>query len=534
MTTRREFLRHTAITSIAAYAPFARAGIAPASPPVPLTIDRALAAGGFFDDPYSGFATWYVNGSTGVNAPNPGVDRRPPGHIYKSYENALRDVFYVGNPGARRIVVQAGTYAPASTSIGGYFPCGGPDAAHPCVIMGDPALASPPIIDGHGGSTNAFCIGSVGGYGTGAATVNNIVIRKLEIRNFTADSIYFYWGPSDNVTIEYCNIHGNRYPKTNPSSTGGIAVTTANCTKNVTIRYCKFSDFQVLGGGYGFNCSPIETYGSDNVAIHNCLFVGNKSAIFLKLLDPSGTANGWTVSNNIFANNYNAIMQGTNGNGFQPQSNWAITGNLFYGPALDVGGGRSAIALASITSAIYTYSQGSGILIANNTIAEDCDADWGWFGSSGIVVRDNVCLSSARHGWSTDPADSFYAAHGGLVNADSFTQIDYNVYAGAKTWALGFGAQSYAYKYVYNSFSAWQNAVSKPISAGVPPDLNGRDPDKHGLWIPNLTAPFNTIENVFRGHAARDYTISSGSPLLTASSSGGRVGHDPMNIGPGW
>src|ERR1700737_2319982 len=123
MTTRRDFLSRAAISSLVAV-PIARATAAsPPNPPRNLVIDGPAPqpGSGFYDDPYSSFATWYVNGVSGVNTPNPGSDRRPAGYVYKNYENALIDVFYAGNPGLRRIVIQAGTYSPLSASIGGYF-----------------------------------------------------------------------------------------------------------------------------------------------------------------------------------------------------------------------------------------------------------------------------------------------------------------------------------------------------------------------------------------------------------------------------
>jgi hypothetical protein len=540
MTTRREFLQGTAITSLAAYVPFARAQIAPASAPDPLVVDGALPAGGFFDDPYSGFATWYVNGATGVNTAKPGEDRRPAGYVYKNYENALLDVFYPGNPGLRRIIIHAGTYAPLSSNIGGYFPAGGPDAAHPCVIQGDPTLSSPPIIDGGMSAMPPFCIGSRGGYNTARIDLGNIVIRKLEIRNFTGDSFYFYWGSSTNVTIEYCNVHGNRYPATTPSSSGAIAVTSFNCLNGLTVRYCKFSDFRTVAGGYQLNCVPFETYGSDNVVFQNCLFVGCYAAIRTKLLERDGralgTANNFKIANNIFANCFAALDVGTGSTYFLSPNDWNVSNNLFYGPPLNVGGGTSASAWGNLGHVQPQTPQATGISWTNNTIAEDMSIGFGWLGARGIVFRDNVCLAG-RH---------FYTASRSMPapNADDFSIVDHNVYGGGTQWNLGWSETSYAFDYQYNSFAQWQAAYTRPLkvdggaAAKPPPDFAGlpgsHNPDPNGLWIPNLRTPFNALSGNFPKSAARDYTIAAGSPLLTAGSTGGRVGYDPSNIGPGW
>jgi hypothetical protein len=407
--------------------------------------------------------------------------------------------------------------------------------------MGDPSLSSPPVIDGQGSIHSPICVGNLGGYNTGAATVNNIVIRKLEIRNFQADSIYFYWGPSSNVTIEYCNIHGNRYPTTNPSSSGAIGVTSHNCLNGLIVRYCKFSDFRTVAGGYQLNCVPFETYGSDNVTFANCLFDGCYAGIRLKLLENSGhglgTANNYAIVNNIFSNCYMAIDVGTGSSVYLAQSNWTISGNLIYGPPLNVGGGSSgALAWGNQGYIDPTTPKGAGIIWTNNTIADDVAGGFGWIGASGIVVRDNVCLAS-RHFYSTSRSM-------GGSNGTAFSIVDNNVYGHGTTWNLGWSQTAYAFDYQYGSFAQWQAAYSKPLAvsgtaaATPPPDFaalpGSHNPDPHGLWIPNLPAPFNTLVGNFPSSGARDYTIAAGSPLLTASSTGGSVGYNPSNVGPGW
>jgi len=529
MTNRREFLRNaTTAASLIASIRIARAATAPPVPPNPLVINGQSATSGFLGDPYSAYTTWYVDQASGVD---PAVgSHKAAGYVYQTYQAALVDVFYAPGLGQRRIIVRASAawnggsstaYVYNASSVAGYFPAGSGDSSNPYVIQGDPASANCPIIDGGLNTSNAaFGFGNQGSYNTGPITVTGAVVRKFEIRNFECDSCYFYYGTSSYVTIEYCYIHGNEYPTSNPSSAGGIGISSANCTSYLTVRYCKFSNFTTVSGGYQLNCVPIETYGSNYVTINNCLFTGNYAAIRTKLLDGSGTANNWTVSSNIFAGNYEAILQGTNGNGFLGNSNWVISNNLFYGPAQAMGG-----PLAWGNQG-YAESQGSNITVSNNTLAEDMTRAFGWIGATGVVVRDNVMMDS-QHCWTPDKTDSYWTANSAIV----FSQFDYNAYAVSSSWGLDWNQSNYSMGHAFSSFKAWQSAYTSSSA----PDLAGiSNPDGHGLWIPNLASPYNTEAANFPNYASRDYTISAGSPLLTASSTGGPVGYNSANCGPGW
>lgn len=608
-------------------------------------------------DPYAAYPTWYVDAVAGADVGSPG-NVKPAGWTYKTYGNALLDVFYVGNPGARRIIVKpTGNYLPwgtASSNTGAYFPAGGPDAAHPCVIQGDPSNSTLPVIDAQlagsslitgvdintpstgftrihlsdpisgpsrqpfavgnivifanivgttqlnltygtvtatGGSANAwtvdvsinsnsftayvsggivwmggnqpavsghtmFGIGNQGYFGGSAQNVSHIVIRKLEMANGIDPSIWIEgfgtYFPTD-ITVEYCYFHGNRYPYTNPGASGAWAQEFhGNGTSFNTIRYCKFADMGTRPDDaslWSLNCVPMETYGADNVTVQNCKFTGCYTAIALKTYQdgsvPSNdaTQNNWTVTKNIFANCYSCINIGTTAfTYYKPSNNWVVTGNLVYGPVLAVTGGHNSIFLSVNGRVEPTLSAGTNNLVANNTFAEDCNRGLCWGGSTGITFRDNVSLVNAtgtdtprsHSGSVSGQGSSFY---GTLDNA-VFAQYDYNVYGNVANWDLDFTSVPYQSSYSYSSFAAWQTAYTVPVGPGAPsapPDfaVTG-NPDPHGIWIPNLSASYNTVAKNFPNAGSRDYTIAPGSPLLTASSTGGRVGYDPTNCGPGW
>jgi hypothetical protein len=99
-------------------------------------------------DPYTALDTWYVDAVGGSDAGS----GHAAGWTYATIDAALIDVFTVGNPGNRRIVVKpTGPYYPGGSQTytrGSYFPAGGPDAAHPCVLQKDPTNATLPVIDG--------------------------------------------------------------------------------------------------------------------------------------------------------------------------------------------------------------------------------------------------------------------------------------------------------------------------------------------------------------------------------------------------
>jgi hypothetical protein len=623
--------------------------------------DLGLGAGVY--DPYTGLATWYVRGVTGVDTATPGTDKQAAGYSYKTIDNALLDVFYVGNTGNRRIVVvsEGATFYPGGSQTytrGSYFPAGGPDAAHPCVLQGDPNNATLPVIDAQlahacyitgvskgvtttitfsnpisgpavnpfvagnlvtinpasstnapivgmtqlsgltgtvsspGGSSGAWtvvlnidssgfsnyvsgggiqydgdgsclCVGSKGGFTNASAPVANIVIRKLELINGTAVDFHNGTGAtgvSSNVTIEYCSMHGQRYHWANPGSSGAIYFPNANQTSHITIQRCKFYDMGTRPGevttsgasNWSMNCVPFETYGSDYVTIQNCSFdncyVGIRQKLFNNAIGAGGTGNGsngggtndsMLIQNCVFSGNYQAFLQGTGSYWFASSNNFTFINNLIYGPHHPIG---DAFAMNSNGA---PNQAGSNVLIANNTIGEDTTIGVHYLGATGITVMNNIDLSTGAGTQyiTPDPNDALFTA----TSADVFTTYDYNVYLQRAAWVLGFiqtnynGATPPYSKYKYNTFAKWQAAWTTPLNeagAGTsptPPDLATiHDPDPHAIWIPNQSASWNTEVKNFPNYASRDYTIAPGSPLLTASSTGGRVGYDPTNIGPGW
>jgi Putative Ig domain len=404
-------------------------------------------------------------------------------------------------------------------------------------------------------NTNMFGIGNSGGFGTTARDVNHIVIRKMEMANSISGCVYINgfgsFFPTD-ITIEYCSMHGNRYPYTNPGGTGGLAAELHGTGVTfLTLRYSKLYDMSLrpdVNLWHG-NCVSLETYGSDNVTIQNCLLVNQYGALRCKTYQqtgvPSGdaTQNNWTVTNNIFSGCYYGLGIGTTGfTNFKPANNWVITGNLIYGPPLQVTGGISCSFISLAGAAEPTLPTGNNILIANNTFAEDCANGIIWFAATNVSVRDNVSIVNAsgldttlRHVLTASGTGStFYTAKDNVV----FSQFDYNVYGNASVWQLDNLHTPSTVLYNYSSFAAWKTAFTVPVGPGAPtppPDLAiTGNPDQNGHWIPDLTAPYNTVAGNFPNAGSRDYTIAPGSPLLTASSTAGRVGYDPANCGPGW
>jgi hypothetical protein len=546
MTTRRDFIAKAAVGSLVASTPFARArALAPPSPPTSLVIgDQAapspLPGTGFYEDPYSGYATWYVNGNTGVDA----TGHQPAGHTYKTYQSALNDVFYVGNPGARRIIVSHDTVVTLSAAGPGiYFPAGGPDAAHLCVLQGDPASTTLPIYDGGLQSAIGFAIGTAGGFGTAIIPVHNAVIRKIEMRNFGAQPLYFggtpYVTTVSNFVVEYVYCH-NTVDQSNGANgeTGFAYFPNANSCTGVTFRYCKISDISNTAGSYvNDNLSAFGSYGANNITIDHCLISKANHAVRFKTTSPPATENNWTITNNIFSQVQHGVQSNHGVNGDNCESNLTVTGNLFYGPA--VPGGTSVQAMAFANEPVG--AQGSTLLFANNTIGQDALTMFSWKGCTGVTVRDNLSLASLHHFEHTpNVSDAQYNANCAVV----FSQIDYNAYGGSSIWQLGWQPTPYYTTHLYNTFARWQAAHTSPrdrsssATAPSPPELaTVGNPDQHGVWIPNLSSPHNTIAGNMSDPSyatSRNYTIAAGSPLLTASSTGGRVGCDPTNIGPGW
>ena len=179
---------------------------------------------------------------------------------------------------------------------------------------------------------------------------------------------------------------------------------------------------------------------------------------------------------------------------------------------------------------------GATISFTNNTVAQDCTGNFGWQAATGVVVRDNIQLntvgaSSGRQ--SGDPTDGWFGSTGYIV----YSQYDYNVYGPAVAlWNLRWNQTLYRAGYTYASFAAWQAANSVPhgpLAPTPPPELSVTgNPDANGRQLATFVNGPSDVN--FTDPSVRNYALKVGSALNTASSTGGRVGYDPNNSGPGW
>lgn len=401
----------------------------------------------------------------------------------------------------------------------------------------------------------AFSAGNQGGYGTTGNSVSNVVIRKFEFTEGVADCLYCYDGPgaggaTSNLVIEYCYAHDWYYPPNNPSGTCLIGCPSNESAQNLTVRFCKLDKFglHVVDSGvfntyaaqpgssvnYSGNCVPFETYGSDNCVFQNNKFTNCWFAIWQKLANQfPNHCNNWLIDKNIFATSYQSIgLSGASGASADGSSGTVISNNLFYGKHPTYGTGYAMLFQGSG----HVGFQGSGMTLNNNTFAEDLSGAWFWMCTANCTWKDNVVLGPFFR-ISLDPVDT---------NSDSaitFTQLDYNCYDSTTApFQITWNGTSFFNLHDYTTFAQWKTAFSVPrdhtgaATGPAPPELSA-DPDAHGTYIPNLSASFNTGLKCFPNRAAHDYTITTspaGCPLLTGSSTGGRLGYDPTNIGPGW
>jgi hypothetical protein len=396
--------------------------------------------------------------------------------------------------------------------------------------------------------TSAVVIGAKGGYGAADLQIANVTMRKLDIGNGLADMVYCYFGAggtgtSSNVVAEYCDFHDIYYPPAHPSGTGGFGCPNNETANYLTLRNCKFRNIGLRvgytnwadtdGTHYSGNCVGFETYGSRNVTFQNNLFenISGIGGIFLKLAGyhPNNCDN-WTVANNIFKRCMCGFAYfGASGNSIDPASNVSFTGNLFH--TAHPNGSNSVGFGGSTTSG---QPRGSNVEFSNNTVAEDMHGSFGWLGATDVRVKDNVILGLIGR----QTKDGVAVANE-IVN---FSYFDHNFYGSASnaanSWELSWNDALYLPGYTYASFDQWKVAYSSPVgrlAPTPPPELASvGDPDQNGGSILQLTAPFNTVAYNFPNMGTRDYTLRAGSPLLTRSSTGGRVGYDPTNCGPGW
>jgi hypothetical protein len=503
-------------------------------------------------DPYASYQTWYVDPTFGDDS---GV-HNPAGWIYATHQQALQDVFYAPNldGGKRRIIMRSSalwnggsptpyTYLPAGNLAVAAYPASGSVASGTptfnYVLQGDPASNVLPFISGGYDGT----VGVAGRNFMDIAHSNTTIgftVRKLQLQDFSATAIHVASSTTAYLQIEYCYFK-NFYYNGGDSSAGGFAHPFHQSSSNWLIQHCKFENFGLLKGNsypdstpahYGNeNCSSIETYGANNVTITNCSFVNTVGAINLKLANqnPNHTDN-WNVTNNVFTGCRRGIFQNSASGNFEYGSNnWIISGNLSNGTSITTPG-----ALTAPTGAIMPGFPGSNITFVNNTVGETVSQGFAWWGATtlggtvpGLIVKDNIWLCPKQSRITADPSDTYFGAD----SASVFSYCDYNVYGpSANQWQIDWHQTLFRATYQYTTFAQWQAANTTPLGPGAPtPPADFAvigNPDPNGRQLANLAD--------FPNSASGDYTLAGGSPLLTASSTGGRVGYDPTNSGPGW
>ena len=107
----------------------------------------------------------------------------------------------------------------------------------------------------------------------------------------------------------------------------------------------------------------------------------------------------------------------------------------------------------------------------------------------------------------------------------SFSECDYNYYFNPTV----FYPQLNGTPGSVSGLAAWKSVhTNYPAFLGL-----SADPDTHGGDISLFSAPYNTIAGCFPSYASYNYQPAAGCPLLTASSTGGPVGYDWTDCGPG-
>jgi hypothetical protein len=480
--------------------------------------DGVVFPGFTVPDPFSGYSTWFLSPA--------GVDpalgsHQAAGYVYLTLQAALNDVFFASGLGARRLVVRNAVYSQAAAAA---FPGVSGVAGQPYVVQGDPAVSALPYFDG---GWNGSSYAPVGGLISFPNTTNYVTVRKLGCRNATHSCIPCD-GTVSNLTIEYCAAHDVYYNVAGTASSSFVSSAFNQSLTNVIVRYCNIYTFNNAAAPFGpfnANCAPFETYGSNNVQFLNNYVAYANRGIRLKNADTgsgatSGHSDNWTVQNNIFSNCYAAIEQATQGNNANGLSNWAINNNLFYGAFTAYGNGGHMTGAAGGLNSIY--NQGTNVTVTNNTFGEDLAGGLSWTGvSSGFVFRDNVVMCNANAGTylllTPTTANNF-----GVV----FSQLDYNAYLSSASapWQTD-GVHTFA------TFAQWQNAFTATATPCLA--ITG-NPDPHGTSIAALGGGFNTEVANYPGFASRNYALAGGSPLQTASSTGGAMGCNVAAIGPGW
>lgn len=489
----------------------------------------------FFQDPYSSYNSFIASTSfAGTNGTSTTVSwngNNLTAPTYSTVQAAINAAAASGGGANNRVCLLAGQSWNVNSTSYSIPNLTATTSTNRFVIQGDPSAiaANMPTITGGGTSTavngtTGFWLGY--SYDTGQSHANNhVTIRKLRFTNFVntngasaVDGETQGGGTFNDLVIEFCQ--ADAFQTSGAKGESGLFTNGARGdTQTAEIRYNKcFNITTIGGGGINENHAWVGLYGGAVLIHHNEFSVGYNA---IRLKGSNNTQpNGCAVYNNYIHDVYFGVSTEAGGgalgvNGIQVYLNlfgWQNTNNTLIGVGQAYGG-----TFGSSTSAP------SGLQWYRNTISPE----WGATGTGSFMIEDLEEQNATFHsnvllGW------GFQVGAFGFQYAPSTTTIDYNCYNQLQ-WFLDTGSSGAAN---ITTWAGWQGA--KTANPGSPLTAN---PDSHGVYIPNLTAPYNTLSGNFpnRGTVGTtQYQLASGSPLIGAGQGGVNMGYDWNDCGPGW
>jgi hypothetical protein len=494
----------------------------------------SAGAGSFFGDPFAGFSNVIADttfggtaGATTTVGWNGGTISGP---TYSTTQAAIAALLAAGPGGSGRRVCrllgQSESVASTIINIPGSTVAAGFTSSLPFVIQGDPIAtqAQLPKLDGGGTARTAIMIGgqiNEGGTNIGGFNNTNVVIRKNEITNCAtangASGIHVSGvGGSaafNGLIVEFNYIHLFRGSGSD-GETGPIYCDTINSTENATVRFNKLADVQLPAGGINQNHSCVGLYGGIWQIFNNEMFTCTNGVRF-KNCAPT-IPNGSQVYNNSIHDVNTAWSPASGGEG--PAVNQIpIFNNLFGWQNLNNAVFQSGSAVVNDFGAGGGTTTPLKTMFFNNTVTQG----WGSGGGGGFL-NDVTQQCSFFNNIMLCPTPVTCSENG---SAGSITFLDFNAYFVGNWIQNNEGTP----QHTYTTFAAWQVA----FTTNAYHDLTA-NPDAHGLFIPNLSSPFNTIAGNFPNSASNDYTLAVGSPMIGAGQSGVNMGCNMSTVGPGW
>jgi hypothetical protein len=321
------------------------------------------------------------------------------------------------------------------------------------------------------------------------------------------------------VVIEYCWLY-NFQASGSAGESGPVYFSTSGDTAQFTVQYNKLGITTTVGGaGTNENHSCVGLYGGANLLIQNNEMSQCYQAVRFKV-SSSQVPNGNRVINNYIHDCNNGITDANGGEGPGPNG-LTVSNNVFGWQNLN-----NSLWISSPNCAFNDFQASKGTTTSQNiTFSNNTVGSVGWsYGMVNIQTEDMV-LSGNVFLCGNPVCTGDTAAQGSGGGGGFVSSCDYNAYFSASNFSLAWENSSYN----ITSFAAWQSAYTTYPSVGT----ITANPDAHGKYIPNLSG-YTTIAANYPNYATDNYTLVSGSPLNTASSSGGAIGANMATVGPGW